>query len=379
MSSSTNSGSCFSQAAKKHYLSQAAISQQISKLEEEVGVRLFDRSKYRPELTEAGKYYYQKIKQLSEEYEKIEKQTRYIQKKNSQKIVVGITGPFENKYLPRIINEYKEGHETHFDVRVYTFEEGKKLLEAGDIDIAFGLSSEFSVNPDISYETIHQSETCIVCSRKNRLSQYKSINPILVKDEPMITLSSQMGRKFYDDFMKEIDELKKADMDEAHMGIASGYEVKTDTDKLLVIGRYVVNTAGSSSTTIKYDTIDKQNKLLITLPSLFKDEAYIDIISENIKAQMKEQMKDENNVYWLEDEMMGDENFSKIDKNQSFYITKDNQLVIAFDKYEVAPGYMGNPEFIIPSELLKDAALIWLQPCVQRMKAELERHLSCWL
>ena len=33
----------FSQAAKKHYLSQAAISQQISKLEEEVGVRLFDR------------------------------------------------------------------------------------------------------------------------------------------------------------------------------------------------------------------------------------------------------------------------------------------------------------------------------------------------
>lgn len=163
------------------------------------------------------------------------------------------------------------------------------------------------------------------------------------------------NQKLYDDFMKEIDEMKKADMDEAHMGIASGYEVKTDTDKLLVIGRYVVNTAGSSSTTIKYDTIDKQNKLLITLPSLFKDEAYIDIISENIKAQMKEQMKDENNVYWLEDEMMEDENFSKIDKNQSFYITKDNQLVIAFDKYEVAPGYMGNPEFIIPSELLKDA------------------------
>ena len=163
------------------------------------------------------------------------------------------------------------------------------------------------------------------------------------------------NQKLYDDFMKEIDELKKADMEEAHMGIASGYEVKTDTDKLLVIGRYVVNTAGSSSTTIKYDTIDKQNKILITLPSLFKDEAYIDIISENIKAQMKEQMKDENNVYWLEDEMMGDENFSKIDKDQSFYITKDNQLVIAFDKYEVAPGYMGNPEFIIPSELLKDA------------------------
>ena len=62
-------------------MSQAAISQQISKLEEEVGVRLFDRSKYRPELTEAGKYYYQKIKQLSEEYEKSRNRRVYIQKK----------------------------------------------------------------------------------------------------------------------------------------------------------------------------------------------------------------------------------------------------------------------------------------------------------
>ena len=99
----------FSQAAKKHYLSQAAISQQISKLEEEVGVRLFDRSKYRPELTEAGKYYYQKIKQLSEEYEKIEKQTRYIQKKNSQKIVVGITGPLKINIFPVLSMNIKKG------------------------------------------------------------------------------------------------------------------------------------------------------------------------------------------------------------------------------------------------------------------------------
>ena len=99
----------FSQAAKKHYLSQAAISQQISKLEEEVGVRLFDRSKYRPELTEAGKYYYQKIKQLSEEYEKIEKQTRYIQKKNSQKIVVGLQVRLKINIFPVLSMNIKKG------------------------------------------------------------------------------------------------------------------------------------------------------------------------------------------------------------------------------------------------------------------------------
>ena len=38
--------------------------------------------------------------------------------------------------------------------------------------------------------------------KKQIKSVVKASNPILVKDEPMITLSSQMGRKFYDDFMK---------------------------------------------------------------------------------------------------------------------------------------------------------------------------------
>ncbi|MFB8736384.1 hypothetical protein ACEQPO_30285 [Bacillus sp. SL00103] len=37
-----------------------------------------------------------------------------------------------------------------------------------------------------------------------------------------------------------------------------------------------------------YDTIDKKNHVLITLPSLFKDDRYIDVISENIKEQNEE-------------------------------------------------------------------------------------------
>ena len=34
------------------------------------------------------------------------------------------------------------------------------------------------------------------------------------------------------------------------------------------------------------------------------------------------------------------------------YIDEAGQLVIVFDEYEVAPGYMGVPEFIIPTDLL---------------------------
>ncbi|MCH1968737.1 RsiV family protein [Romboutsia hominis] len=46
-------------------------------------------------------------------------------------------------------------------------------------------------------------------------------------------------------------------------------------------------------------------------------------------------------------------NFKFIDKNQDFYINKNGELVICFDKYDVAPGYMGLVEFTIPNNVIK--------------------------
>ncbi len=162
------------------------------------------------------------------------------------------------------------------------------------------------------------------------------------------------NKELYEQFMNDMKDLEENGG--GHMGVSSGYVVKTDTDKILSVGRYVVNTVGSSSTTFRYDTIDKKNEVLITLPSLFKDESYVDIISSNIKEQMVEQHNaDEAKIYWVE----GIENeltelFDKISKDQSFYISSNGKLIISFDKYEVAPGYMGVVEFEIPTEILND-------------------------
>lgn len=163
------------------------------------------------------------------------------------------------------------------------------------------------------------------------------------------------NKKLYDKFMEEAKDLEANGG--GHLGVDSGYVVKTDNDEILSIGRYTVNTVGSSSTVFKYDTIDKKNEVLITLPSLFKDNSYIEIISENIKKQMVENHKlDENKIYWVEGiEMeMNTGLFEEISDTQNFYITEEGKLVISFDKYEVAPGYMGVLEFIIPTELMSD-------------------------
>ncbi|WP_429845146.1 RsiV family protein [Brevibacillus sp. FIR094] len=153
------------------------------------------------------------------------------------------------------------------------------------------------------------------------------------------------SKKLYSDFMVEMEELKKNGG--GNVGVKSGYDVKTDNDQILAIGRYVVSTVNSYSK-YTYDTIDKKNQFLITLPSLFKDDSYVSLISENIKEQTKQQMKvDPDKTYWDE--------IDNINKNQSFYINDEGKLVICFDKYEVAPGYMGAVEFIIPTDVIADA------------------------
>jgi hypothetical protein len=161
------------------------------------------------------------------------------------------------------------------------------------------------------------------------------------------------NKALYEKFQSEIEQLKK--QGGGHLGLNTNYEVKTDNDRIFSIGRYVVETSGSSSEEVAFDTIDKVNQILITLPMLFKDEQYIERISQNIKEQMIAQMKaDPDIVYWIPEN--GDDVptdiFTSISKDQSFYINNDGKLVIVFNKYDVAPGSMGSVEFMIPTEVI---------------------------
>lgn len=166
------------------------------------------------------------------------------------------------------------------------------------------------------------------------------------------------GKALYEQFQQDMKGMEQADG--GHLGVDSGYIVATDTEQLLSIGRYVVETVGSSSTVMQYDTIDKQKEIILTLPSLFKDERYISVISDYVIGKMQEEMlaTNQEKIYWVKGGGMPDEEvidaFTSIRPDQNFYITEDHKLVIVFDKYEVAPGYMGVVEFEIPTELIKD-------------------------
>ena len=159
------------------------------------------------------------------------------------------------------------------------------------------------------------------------------------------------NKELFEQFEKEIAEMEE--LGGGHLGVDAGYEVLTDNDLILSIMRYEVNTVASSSTTMSYDTIDKVDQVLITLPSLFKDDSYIEAINAYIADEMERQMaEDEMISYFINDEYA--EGFTTIKPDQNFYITDDQKLVISFDKYEVAPGYMGVVTFEIPTDVVKD-------------------------
>ncbi|WP_335872268.1 RsiV family protein [Bacillus sp. 2205SS5-2] len=154
------------------------------------------------------------------------------------------------------------------------------------------------------------------------------------------------GKLLYEEL---IDSIGQDDLNLAT--IESDVDVKTDNEKILSLARIVTRTlqSGSSKTEVKFDTIDKKNKIVITLPMLFKNDQYIDVISENIKKQMEE---DTQNTYFIE---FGDEDAGKAVRNlNQFYINTEGKLVIVFNKYEVAPGYMGLVEFVIPTNVISE-------------------------
>ena len=58
-------------------------------------------------------------------------------------------------------------------------------------------------------------------------------------------------------------------------------------------------------------------------------------------------------TYWLDSETP-EWDFQSVREDSTFYVNEKGNLVIVFDEYEVAPGYMGSVEFEIPDEVTRD-------------------------
>lgn len=131
-------------------------------------------------------------------------------------------------------------------------------------------------------------------------------------------------------------------------GLDIGYTVVTDSDKWFTLEIITTETMASGAETVRYYNLDKETGKYVHLADLFPEGYdYVTAISEDIKAQMMQRMaEDENQSYFINSDMP-EEDFQQIAPDQQFYVNQDGQLVIVFNEYEVAPGSMGCPQFIL--------------------------------
>ena len=88
--------------------------------------------------------------------------------------------------------------------------------------------------------------------------------------------------------------------------------------------------------------IDLETGEEMAIKEVLGDE-YIKIIKEKTEKQMLDRIKENSNLtYWI-DELKEME----IKEDRKFYIKEDGDIVVFFDKYEVATGSMGAQHFVV--------------------------------
>lgn len=125
----------FTKAAKTCMVSQPSLSMQIQKLEEELEISLFDRSKKPIKTTEIGKKLINQFKVIISESEKVNDVIEYEKKKTFRKINFGISSSFESSLLTLFLKPLKSKFEKiNIDYFQSKNEEMLKLLKGNEVD-----------------------------------------------------------------------------------------------------------------------------------------------------------------------------------------------------------------------------------------------------
>lgn len=100
-----------------------------------------------------------------------------------------------------------------------------------------------------------------------------------------------------------------------------------------------------------YYNLDVQTGKTLTLEDVLGAD-WKEICNESIVAEIERRVAEEEDMmYWgytEGDEYIDDiEGFQSVSEQTGFYINERGNVVVCFDKYEIAPGYMGMQEFEI--------------------------------
>ncbi|MFC4022335.1 LysR family transcriptional regulator [Oceanobacillus longus] len=182
----------FTNASKKLFVSQAAVSKKIAALEDELGVVLLERNKRTVKLTSVGQTFYKDALEIITKIEEAVKKIEDISSSYKKTLRLGYLGPAEFKFLPDLLQNF---HEKYPDINLISkqYYQGPLInsLINDNLDIIFSLSMIIEKYPNLIFKSIYSDSFVIYCHKNHRLSSEKFVNLSELKNENFIILSEE--------------------------------------------------------------------------------------------------------------------------------------------------------------------------------------------
>src|SRR5690606_13965281 len=183
----------FSRAAEKLHIAQPSLSQQLSKLEQELNVMLFRRTTNSVEPTEAGEVFVEKAQHILDAVEQLRQEMDDMAQMRKGKLVVGTLPITGAHILPLVLPRFGEQYP---QIEVVLVEDTTSKLEqltaSGGTDVS--LITLPLIDANLSCEPYMEEEICVAVPKNHRLANVtEPIELSELKDEPFIALKRGQG------------------------------------------------------------------------------------------------------------------------------------------------------------------------------------------
>jgi LysR family transcriptional regulator, putative pyruvate carboxylase regulator len=176
----------FSKAARKVYRTQSAVSLRIKALENELGVRLFDRTGRKTTLTKDGAILLELVSPLMRDIETLGR--RFGERRgapNQGELRIATHEPIIAHLLPAPLKTFRKQYP---DVKVIILRKDKAEILAsvlrGDVDL--GISSLKKAPPSIAYQVIGRYNRLLVAPKDSSLARKKTISLKDLAEYPLL-------------------------------------------------------------------------------------------------------------------------------------------------------------------------------------------------
>ena len=188
----------FGRTAELIHLSQPALSLQIRALEEDVGVRLFERNRRKTTLTAAGVAFRRDAIAALSQLDQAIHRARLAANGKLGLLRIGFISTAGTEIVPSMFGQFRESNpEVEFSLRAIPTADQVKMLESGSLDIGF-LRLPIGEHSALDVVTVHREPFVLVVPASHKLAKRRRVRLREVSGQDFVMYERTYAPGFHD-------------------------------------------------------------------------------------------------------------------------------------------------------------------------------------